>query len=79
MTFLPDSSELVVRKVFFLFKYFRKSGGKTDTANSRGKLLVVYERAKRRPLTDIHPAACSITNFRVCVELCPCAFIAKIP
>ncbi|KAK2816346.1 hypothetical protein Q7C36_022617 [Tachysurus vachellii] len=43
----------------------QKSGGKTDMANSRGKLLVVYERAKRRPLTDIHPAACSITNFRV--------------
>ncbi|KAK3509511.1 hypothetical protein QTP70_035170 [Hemibagrus guttatus] len=45
-----------------------KSGGKTDMVNSREKLPVVYERAKRQPLTDIHPAACSITNFRAQAE-----------
>ncbi|KAI4877403.1 hypothetical protein NFI96_011703, partial [Prochilodus magdalenae] len=45
--------------------YFqKKNGGKTDTVNLSGKLLVVYERAKRLPLSDIHPAACSFTIFR---------------
>lgn len=63
----------------FLKKHFRKSGEKTDTVNSRGKLPAVYERAKRQPLTDLHPAACSVTIFRVSVGLYPCGFTAKIP
>ena len=37
----------------YLFPLCRKSGGRTDTAPSRGKLPVVYEKAKRLRLSDI--------------------------
>ena len=39
--------------LYLFFPLCRKSGGRTDTAHSKGKLPVVYEKAKRLRLSDI--------------------------
>lgn len=42
-----------VINMFIVFSPNRKSGGKTDTVHSKGKLPVVYEKAKKLHLSDL--------------------------